>query len=118
MKAMSISGQWLSPVMFVGIGDGVPDRRQSVLVVCTATLVIATIFITARLVSRVVIVRRVTWDDYCIVLGWVSSFGIYFGWTGSARCDAFLLCFEFYTDTRNTSDSCFFVDTAAMIYMQ
>jgi len=62
--------------MFVGIGDGVPDRRQSVLVVCTATLVIATLFITARLVSRVVIVRRVTWDDYCIVLGWVSSFEV------------------------------------------
>jgi hypothetical protein len=57
----------------VDLGGGhVPDRRQSVLVGSTTTLAIATIFIAARLVSRVIIVRRTSWDDYTIILAWVS----------------------------------------------
>ncbi|KAE9365589.1 MFS general substrate transporter [Stipitochalara longipes BDJ] len=51
---------------------------QRVLVVTTATLVIATVFTTARLVSRLVIVRKITWDDYFIVFGWVLAFGLSF----------------------------------------
>jgi len=59
-------------MLFADVGTDIPDRRQSVLVVTTATFVITTIFIAARLVSRLVIVRKITWDDYFIVLGWVS----------------------------------------------
>jgi hypothetical protein len=51
----------------------VPYRGQSVLVGSTTTLAIATIFIAARLVSRVIIVRRTAWDDYCIILAWVGT---------------------------------------------
>lgn len=72
MTAMFLSAQRVPDMLFVDVGDGIPDRRQSVLVVTTTTLAIATIFVAARLVSRLVIVRRVTWDDYLIVLGWVS----------------------------------------------
>jgi hypothetical protein len=53
-------------------GSDIPDRRQSVLVVTTTTLVVTTIFIAARLVSRLVIIRKIAWDDYFIVFGWVS----------------------------------------------
>ena len=59
-------------ILLSDLGNGVPDRRQSVLVVTTTTLVISTIFIAARLVSRLAIVRKITWDDYLIVFGWVS----------------------------------------------
>lgn len=69
---MSISGP-LGPFLFgAAPGENIPDRRESVLIVTTATLGIATIFVVARLVSRLAIVRKVTWDDYFIVLGWVS----------------------------------------------
>lgn len=69
---MSISAQRGPYLSSADLGSNIPDRRQSVLVVTTTTLVVATIFITARLVSRLVIVRKITWDDYFIVFGWVS----------------------------------------------
>ena len=58
-------------ILLPDIGSGVPDRRQSVLVVTTTTLAIATTFVAARLVSRLTIVRRTGWDvskfsDYLI----------------------------------------------------
>jgi hypothetical protein len=43
------------------------------LVGSTTTLGIATIFIAARLVSRVIIVRRTAWDDYFIIFAWVCA---------------------------------------------
>jgi hypothetical protein len=58
-------------VSLVDVGSNVPDRRQPVLVVTSTSLAIATIFVAARLVSRIGIVRRVSWDDYLIVVGWV-----------------------------------------------
>jgi hypothetical protein len=69
---MSVSAQRGPYLSFADLGSNVPDRRQSVLVRTTTTLVIATIFTTARLISRLVIVRKITWDNYFIVFGWVS----------------------------------------------
>jgi hypothetical protein len=80
--------------------DGIPDRRQSVLVVTTATLVISTIFIAARLVSRLVIVRKITWDDYFIVFGWVSVSLIDIRPNEGRRSD---LCFKLYAKIRHAS---------------
>jgi hypothetical protein len=54
-------------------GSNMPDRRHSVLVGTTTTLAIATIFVAARLVSRIAIVRRTSWDDYFIIIGWVCT---------------------------------------------
>ncbi|KAK1760623.1 major facilitator superfamily domain-containing protein [Echria macrotheca] len=53
---------------------GFPDRGPAVFAVTTATLVLASIFVAARLVSRIGIVRSVSWDDYIIVLAWLISF--------------------------------------------
>jgi hypothetical protein len=72
MTTMSVSAQRGPYFSVAELGSNIPDRRQSVLVVTSTTLVIATVFITARLVSRLAIVRKITWDDYFIVFGWVS----------------------------------------------
>jgi hypothetical protein len=88
MTTMSVSAQRGPYLSFAGLGSNVPDRRQSVLVVTTTTLVIATVFTTARLISRLVIVRKITWDDYFIVFGWVSF--IYVPPDDSVQRDAML----------------------------
>jgi hypothetical protein len=49
-----------------------PDRGPLVLVVTTTTLVIASVFVFARLVSRIGIVKHMSLDDYFIILAWVS----------------------------------------------
>lgn len=72
MTTMSASAQRGPYPIFARIGGQIPDRRQSVLVVTLTTLGIATVFVVARLTSRLVIVRKITWDDYFIVFGWVS----------------------------------------------
>lgn len=51
-----------------------PDRGPAVFAVVTATLSLATVFVAARLVSRIGIVRSVSWDDYIIVLAWLIAF--------------------------------------------
>jgi hypothetical protein len=58
-------------LQLINVGSNVPDRRESVLVGSSTTLAIATVFIVARLVSRVIIVRRTSWDDYFIIVAWV-----------------------------------------------
>ncbi|KAH8670805.1 fucose permease [Xylariales sp. PMI_506] len=52
------------------------DRGPSVFAVTTATLVLASIFVAARLYTRMVIVRQVTWDDYFIMLAWAFAFAV------------------------------------------
>lgn len=42
--------------------------------VTTATLVLASLFVGARLISRVCIVHRVGWDDYIMILAWFIAF--------------------------------------------
>lgn len=49
------------------------NRGHVVLAVTTALLVVSTLFIVLRFVSRIGIVRRVSWDDYFIIGAWVSA---------------------------------------------
>ena len=49
------------------------NRGPAVLAVTTAVWVVATLFVALRLISRAGVVKRVTWDDYFIILAWVSS---------------------------------------------
>ncbi|ELQ36783.1 hypothetical protein OOU_Y34scaffold00641g67 [Pyricularia oryzae Y34] len=56
--------------------DGVPDRGPAVFAVTTATLVLATVFVGARLACRGLIVRRFGWDDLSIVIAWLFAVGI------------------------------------------
>lgn len=63
-------------VGFTTTRDGFPDRGPAVFAVTTATLVLATIFVAGRLVSRIGIVRHVSWDDYIIVLAWFFAVGL------------------------------------------
>ena len=51
------------------------DRGPMVLVVVVVMLCVSTVFVALRLVSRIGIVRRVSNDDYAIILAWVSHFG-------------------------------------------
>ncbi|KAI1490094.1 major facilitator superfamily domain-containing protein [Biscogniauxia mediterranea] len=55
-----------------------PDRGPAVFAVTTATLVLATCFVGARLVCRIGIVRQVSWDDYFIMFAWVLAVALGF----------------------------------------
>ncbi|KAF4342388.1 L-fucose permease [Fusarium beomiforme] len=57
---------------------GIPDRGPVVFAVTTATLVLATVFVAARIVSRTFIVRNVTWDDRVMILAWLFAFFLSF----------------------------------------
>ncbi|KAF4949748.1 hypothetical protein FGADI_8686 [Fusarium gaditjirri] len=59
-------------------GGGIPDRGPVVFAVTTATLVLATVFVAARMVSRTFIVRNVTWDDRVMILAWLFAFFLSF----------------------------------------
>ena len=48
-----------------------PDRGPSVEAVAITTLVIASVFVFARLYSRVAIVKKATLDDFFILVAWV-----------------------------------------------
>ncbi|ROV89623.1 hypothetical protein VSDG_08046 [Cytospora chrysosperma] len=56
--------------------SGVPDRGPAVFAVTTATLVVGTFFLIARLICRATIVKRVGWDDYFIILAWFLTAGL------------------------------------------
>ena len=49
----------------------VPDRGPIVLAVTTALLAASTVFVVLRLISRAGVVKKVSRDDYFIVLAWV-----------------------------------------------
>jgi len=49
-----------------------------VFAVTTATLVLASVFVAARVVCRVGIVRNVSKDDYLIILAWLLAFFLSF----------------------------------------
>ncbi len=67
-----------APEPYVTDIHGFPDRGRSVFAVTTATLVLCSLFVAARLVCRVGIVRRVSCDDYFIALAWALAFGLCF----------------------------------------
>ncbi|KAK4451859.1 major facilitator superfamily domain-containing protein [Podospora aff. communis PSN243] len=56
-----------------GEGD-FPDRGPAVFSVTTATSALATVFVAARMVSRIGIVRNMSADDYIIILAWLIAF--------------------------------------------
>ncbi|KAI8624836.1 fucose permease [Xylariaceae sp. FL1651] len=58
--------------------DEYPNRGPAVFAVTTGTLVLATVFVAARLACRALIVRHVSWDDYFIIIAWVLAFGLSF----------------------------------------
>lgn len=56
----------------------VPNRGPAVFAVTAATLVLASIFVAARLVCRYFIVRNVSWDDKVMLLAWLIGFFLSF----------------------------------------
>lgn len=57
---------------------GFPDRGPAVFAVTTATLVLASVFVASRMISRIGIVKHVSYDDYIIVIAWVFAFFLSF----------------------------------------
>jgi hypothetical protein len=55
------------------LGTAKESRGRVVFVGVTVTIILASIFVAARLVSRFGIVKYRGWDDYCILLAWVSE---------------------------------------------
>ncbi|KAK0651578.1 major facilitator superfamily domain-containing protein [Cercophora newfieldiana] len=55
-------------------GRDFPDRGPAVFAVTTATSALATLFVAARMVSRIGIVRHMSADDYIIILAWLIAF--------------------------------------------
>jgi hypothetical protein len=53
--------------------DHFPTRGPAVLVVTAIMLVLSTVFVVLRMISRIAIVRKVTLDDYFMILSWVCS---------------------------------------------
>ena len=54
----------------MAVMDG-PTRGPAVLVETAAMLVLATLFVLLRMISRIGLVRRVSIDDYFMLLAWV-----------------------------------------------
>ncbi len=57
------------------------DRGPTVLAVVIALLCVSTGFIVLRLISRIGVVKRVSNDDYAIVIAWVSHLNCLPRWT-------------------------------------
>ncbi|KAI9734046.1 MAG: hypothetical protein M1818_006984 [Claussenomyces sp. TS43310] len=53
-----------------------PNRGPLAFIVTTTTLAIASIFVLARLISRLAILRHVTCDDFFILAGWLVAVGL------------------------------------------
>lgn len=49
------------------------SRGPAVLIVTVILMALATVFVLLRMVSRIGIVKRVTLDDYFMMLAWVSK---------------------------------------------
>ncbi|EPE35356.1 MFS general substrate transporter [Glarea lozoyensis ATCC 20868] len=54
------------------------SSSKTVFVVTTITFVLATVFVVGRLISRFVILKNRTADDWCIILAWFIAFGLSF----------------------------------------
>ena len=53
-------------------------RGTVVRAVSAVTLVICSLFVCLRLVSRFFVVRKAGWDDYTMILAWILAFGASF----------------------------------------
>jgi hypothetical protein len=60
------------------VDSHVPDRGPSVFAVSVATLVLASVSVAARMISRHFIVRCVRWDDKVMLLAWLIAFFLTF----------------------------------------
>lgn len=59
--------------------DGqVPDRGPAVFTVTTITLVLASVFVGARIICRRFVVHNMTWDDKVMILAWLIAFFLSF----------------------------------------
>ncbi|KAM0808474.1 putative Major facilitator superfamily (MFS) profile domain-containing protein [Seiridium cardinale] len=58
-----------------GMSD-MADRGPSVFAVTTATLVLASVFVAARMYTRTAIVRQLSWDDWFIMVAWALAFAV------------------------------------------
>ncbi|KAI9797392.1 MAG: hypothetical protein M1825_006007 [Sarcosagium campestre] len=56
----------------------IDDRGPAVLAVTVTVIVVSSIFVILRFISRIAIVRKVSWDDYFMILAWAISFGLSF----------------------------------------
>lgn len=56
----------------------IPDRGPQVFGGTLATLIIATVFVAARLVCRYFIVRNLSWDDKVMMFAWLVAFFLSF----------------------------------------
>ncbi|KJZ71614.1 hypothetical protein HIM_09008 [Hirsutella minnesotensis 3608] len=55
-----------------------PNRGPAVFAVTTATLVLASVFVGARIFCRRFIVRSISWDDKVMILAWLIAFFLSF----------------------------------------
>ncbi len=53
--------------------NGIPTRGPAVLMVTSIMIILSTIFVVLRMISRTAIVRKVSLDDYFIILAWVRK---------------------------------------------
>ncbi|KAI3318021.1 fucose permease [Xylariaceae sp. AK1471] len=67
-----------SPMLDMWPDGDYESRGPVVFAVTTGTLVLATVFVAARLACRTFIVRQVSWDDYFIIIAWILAFGLSF----------------------------------------
>ncbi|PQE27365.1 hypothetical protein CJF32_00000332 [Rutstroemia sp. NJR-2017a WRK4] len=54
------------------------SRTNTVFVVTTVTIILSSVFVAARLVSRFAIVKSKTWDDWFIIIAWIVAFALSF----------------------------------------
>ena len=59
--------------MMLDHAEHTQNRGPPVLAVTTTFLVLSTIFVALRLVSRAGVVRKLSRDDYFIILAWVGN---------------------------------------------
>lgn len=71
------------------------DRGPTVLAVVIALLCLSTGFVVLRLISRMGVVKRVSNDDYAILLAWVSDMTLLQWQTLSSANSSQLLAFGF-----------------------
>lgn len=53
--------------------EALQNRGSVVLTITVTFLVASTVFVVLRLISRIGVVKKVTWDDHFIVLAWVLA---------------------------------------------
>ncbi|KAL2823211.1 hypothetical protein BDW59DRAFT_180784 [Aspergillus cavernicola] len=70
--------QALRRVSMARLNASASDQRPSVLAGTISTLIIATLFVAARMFTRLKLIKRLSWDDGLIFLAWVLAFGLSF----------------------------------------